>query len=744
MSLHDQLDPEILADFITETSELLESLDRDLVTLEHHPADLDLLNNIFRALHTVKGASSFLALAPLTEFAHAAEDALNALRKGQVKVTTGVMDHLLMASDVLRRQVDQVKNNEMPDHGPAELIAGLKRIGEGHPDDDGQTTAAPATAEPAAAAATDNAMLQMASSKLDLLPYMIDDLLDSLQQVSELVEQSLTPENLERIAIQLKDVTSGMVRTADFFEIDVICNEVRALDQFSHALPGLDEPGLLQARPRVCALIDILRERATALRDHKLLDMPTDMLVERLCANLVGRALDQAASIAESASTADILRLDGVLANEPPAGATGGATNLGGEMPTLSGMMTDGEASADNRKSSGEQTIRVDVERLEMLLNLVGELVLQKNRVSALSRRAHSMKVDHEFAESFGQVASDLDRVTSELQLGVMKTRMQPLSKLFSRYPRLIRDLARSTDKQIDLRILGGETEVDKSVIELLGDPLVHILRNSGDHGIETPQDRIAAGKSPMGTIEISACHEGNHVLVKISDDGRGLDPIKIGRKAVEKGLTTTEELATLSEAAIFRFIFAPGFSTAAVVSDLSGRGVGMDVVKTNIAKMNGMVDVDSVVGQGTTVSIKIPLTVAIMQAMMVGVEPSTYAIPLSNILEIVKPQPGQVLTIDRKPVIRLRETVLPLVNLGTLLSKEPIDFSGVCYIVVIGMGTDKRGLIVDRVLGQEEVVIKPLEDDLFENTDLVSGATVREDGGISLILDMAAMVRQA
>jgi two-component system chemotaxis sensor kinase CheA len=353
------------------------------------------------------------------------------------------------------------------------------------------------------------------------------------------------------------------------------------------------------------------------------------------------------------------------------------------------------------------------------------------------------MGVDHELSEAFAQVASDLDRVTSELQIGVMKTRMQPLSKLFNRYPRLIRDLSRSTGKEIDLKIIGGETEVDKSVLELLGDPLVHILRNSADHGVEMPEERLAAGKPAMGTIAIEAGHEGNHVVVRIMDDGRGLNAETIAKKAVEKGLATQDEIAGMPKSNIYKFIFEAGFSTARQVTDLSGRGVGMDVVRTNIAKLNGVVDVASDEGRGTTVSIRIPLTVAIMQAMMVCVDEAIYAIPLSNILEIVKPDAGQLYTIHGHKVMRLRDSVLPLISLSDMFASHSSTDGDPVYAVIVGLGSETAGLMVHDLIGQEEVVIKPL-DTMFDQTHLVSGATVREDGGVSLILDISAMMKAA
>lgn len=757
MSLFDQFDQEILGDFITEACELLETMDQDLVELEQNPTDLELLNRIFRALHTVKGSSGFLGLTTITEFAHAAEDALNALRKGQVRVTRSVMDALLAAGDVVKRMMVDIKELREPAPGPVDLMAQLRRLGKGESIEDGCTPGnASAIDQPLTGDASDiapgegDAMLDLPASRLDLLPYMIEELLDSLNQFHELIEHTRLESDHAPLQIRMREIIDGLLRCIEFFEIDILTREVRALSEFTQALTLLTGDALNEARLRADAVITILRERSEAMLHGRLPSIPTDVLLERLSRNLVGESLALTAEMAAACSAQDILRVDGVRGqngNGKCAALQSSVTENNGSGAEDSTTASEDSSARDERgrqsqakaSAGGEQTIRVDVERLESLLNLVGELVLQKNRVAGLSRRLGQMDVDHEYMEAFTQVASDLDRITGELQQGVMKTRMQPLNKLFSRYPRLIRDLSRIANKEIDLQILGGETEVDKSVIELLGDPLVHILRNSVDHGLEPPEEREAAGKARQGTIAIGAGHEGNHVIVTIRDDGRGLDRGRIARKAVERGLATADEVAGMSDQQIFKFIFLPGFSTAQVVSDLSGRGVGMDVVKTNISKMGGMIDVDSQAGAGTTVSIKIPLTVAIMQAMMVEVGKAVYALPLGNILEIVRLDADVLGSIQRRPVLRLRDSVLPLVHVAGLFNEGTQTPR---YAVVVGLGSDRLGLLVNQVLGQEEAVIKSIDDHLFEGVQYISGATVREDGKVCLILDIAALLR--
>jgi len=374
------------------------------------------------------------------------------------------------------------------------------------------------------------------------------------------------------------------------------------------------------------------------------------------------------------------------------------------------------------------------------LMNLVGELVLQKNRIGALSEDIERTNLDSDLIEQMESTASTLDRVTGDIQLAVMRTRMQPLVKLFGKYPRLIRDLANKTDKKINLIIEGAETEVDKSVIEELGDPLVHLLRNSGDHGIELPADRIAAGKEETGTIRLIAGHAGSHVCVQIIDDGKGLDRDVIGAKAIERGLTTAEQLSTMPDEEVFRFILEAGFSTAEQVSDLSGRGVGMDVVRTNIeSKLKGELTIESERGKGTTLTITIPLTVAIMPAMMIAVADEVFAIPLTNITEIVRPSADQLSYLGNDPVIHLRGQVYPLISAQEMFDVPHQSRDDENFVVVLSYNQRVVGLKVSSVIGQQEIVIKPLDG--IQREGPISGATIRNDGSVSLIMDIAKLM---
>ncbi|AQW88316.1 chemotaxis sensory histidine kinase [Campylobacter pinnipediorum subsp. caledonicus] len=391
-----------------------------------------------------------------------------------------------------------------------------------------------------------------------------------------------------------------------------------------------------------------------------------------------------------------------------------------------------------------EQTIRVEVKRLDHLMNLIGELVLGKNRLLKIYDDVEERYEGEKFLEELNQVVSSLSIVTTDIQLAVMKTRMLPIAKVFNKFPRMIRDLSRELGKQIDLEISGEETELDKSIVEEIGDPLVHIIRNSCDHGIEDPEVRKIAGKNEKGLVQLKAYNEGNHIVIEIVDDGKGLDAHMLKAKSIEKGIITEREADAMSDKEAFGLIFKPGFSTAAKVTNVSGRGVGMDVVKTNIEKLNGIIDIDSEVGKGTVMKLKIPLTLAIIQSLLVGTQEEFYAIPLASVLETVRVPIDDIYTIDGKNVLRLRDEVLSLVRLSDVFGVNKVfDGGEQTYVVIIGVAEAKLGIIVDTLVGQEEIVIKSMGDYL-QNIHGIAGATIRGDGRVTLIIDVAAMMEMA
>lgn len=404
------------------------------------------------------------------------------------------------------------------------------------------------------------------------------------------------------------------------------------------------------------------------------------------------------------------------------------------------------ERSAPAKKNAAtvEQTIRVEVKRLDDLMNLIGELVLGKNRLIKIYDDVEERYEGEQFLEELNQVVSAISIVTTDLQIAVMKTRMLPIAKVFNKFPRMVRDLSRELGKSMDLEISGEETELDKSIVEEIGDPLVHMIRNSCDHGIEDAATRAKMGKPEKGLIELKAYNEGNHIVIEITDDGKGLDPDILRSKAIEKGIITEREADNMSDKEAFALIFKPGFSMAKQVTNVSGRGVGMDVVRTNIEKLNGIIDIDSEVGRGTVMKLKIPLTLAIIQALLVGAQEEYYAIPLASVLETVRVPIDNIYTIEGKNVLRLRDEVLSLVRLSDVFGvKQVFEGGDMTYVVVIGLAESKLGVIVDTLVGQEEIVIKSMGDYL-QGIEGIAGATIRGDGRVTLIVDVAALMEMA
>jgi len=750
------MDPSLLQDFLTESGELIEQLDADLVKLESSGSDeaQELCNGCFRALHTIKGAASFLGLSTVTTFAHAAEDALNRLRKGEVGVTEEVMDALLQSADVVKGMIEQLSAGEEAHEGPKELIDRLHAIAERAAGAAAPDTQAAAGGTQPVAEDKPGVAMNLGPQKLDLLEFMVADLRDASKQIVESAQGLCNDATIEESAQHILEVCQEMEKTAEFFELDQLTALVKVLTGVSAKINDLPGESIGEVAIRIKAAMHLIDQQADALKDLRALSWPLDTFCARLTKLAEDGSIDPSVKGQHNDDIQRVLVLDGVTAPalqlsqprpddpRPRAAATDDKTTkpetpaAGDDDEQASGEKSGAQAA----KPIAEQTIRVEVSRLESLLNLVGQLVLNKNRILALTRSIKDLPVPQEVGEDFAGAAGDLDHLMSELQVSVMRTRMQPLAKLFDRYPRVIRDMARMTNKKINLDIVGKDTEVDKSVLEQLADPLVHILRNSSDHGVEQPEDRVKAGKPEAGTIRLEAEHQGSHVRVAITDDGKGLDREVLGQKAIEKGLTTPDKLEQLSEEDVFGFIFAAGFSTAKVVSDLSGRGVGMDVVRTNINKLNGTINVMSKKGQGTTIEILIPLTVAIMPAMVVGVGSHMYSIPLQSIVEIVRPEPQEVRSVSGHPVMKLRDIVLPLVDMRERLDETRVPGGG-RFAVVVAVGGQRVGLCVDKLIGQQEIVIKPL-DDTYTQGGPFSGATIQEDGNVCLILDVVQLIR--
>ena len=587
-------DPAMIQEFLGESEELLQRMDQDMVALESTPKDTELLNRIFRALHTIKGTAGFLGFDPVVRLSHRAEDVLNALRRGDLQLTERMMDALLRSRDQLGAMLSDIR------------AGGLKEY----------------------------------------------DLEAHLSELEALLKPSDAPLRLGEIL-----VSSGAIK-----------------------------PGTLS---------DVLLEQATSPEPAKL----GELLVRKGLASTaeIGNALAAQQQAARSAASVD----------------------------------------------QGAQTMRVDAVKLDELINLIGELVLERNRLVQLSHDVTSGRLTWELLDStLGQSTARLSVITEELQSAGLKTRMVPIDTVFRRFPRLVRDVARSLQKEVELVLRGEDTELDKTMVELIGDPLVHLVRNSLDHGIEMPDVRTRAGKPSQGTIQLEASQEGDQIVIRVADDGAGIDPERVARKAVEKGLLTTERARALSRREILDFIFLPGFSTVEKVNDLSGRGVGMDVVRSNLKKLNGTIGLESQPGAGTTVSLRLPLTLAILPVLLVQVADETYALPLRSVLGTERVELDQLHEIEGSEVLRLRGETLPLLRLGKIFRTKANGKHSSDKVVILGVGEKRIAVLVDRLVAQESTVIKPLGSYLHDNS--LAGATISGDGRVRLVLDPTGLLAMA
>ncbi|MFZ1748492.1 MAG: chemotaxis protein CheA [Nitrospirales bacterium] len=618
---------EILNDFLAESSEMLEALDQHFVKLEAEPSNTELLNEIFRCMHSMKGSAGFLGFTHLVEVAHQAESLLNKLRQGEMKVSPFIIDIILEAVDAVKMLQSDIRETGGDSH--------VETLG--------------------------------IVNKLALTMDSADDLMLSVSPPKkagmDTTSDAPSPPPVEMMPSSLAEPPDTSSLSSPY--------EAPPLEGPA-GIEGVSEPAAVSEGP--VGLSDVL---------HKMKEATTRTV--------------QAAS--------------------------------------ASGSKLSGGKEED-------QTVRVETKRLDHVMNLVGELVLNRNRLMKLGNGLEEQDEINPALRELNMTLAQLNLVTSDLQLAVMKTRMVPIRKVFSRFPRLVRDLAGKLGKQVRLELVGEDTEVDKSVADELSDPLVHLVRNSMDHGLETAPDRKQHGKSPEGYVRLSAQQEGNSIVIRVEDNGRGLQVEKIAEKALEKGLVAQSELDSMSPREIMNLIFLPGFSTADQVSDVSGRGVGMDVVRTNISRMNGSLELDSDPGQGSRVTIKLPLTVAIIQALMVEVECATFAIPLASVVEAVKVTKDEIKSINRQAVLNLRERILPLLDLGETFHIPRDRTDDECYVVVVKIGEQQFGVVVNRLRAQEEVVIKSLGE-FLANVKCVAGATITGDGKVVLILDMADLVRE-
>ena len=683
------MDNQYMDMFLDESHEHLQSLNEGLLRLEENMEEIDAVNDIFRNAHTLKGMSATMGFAKIAELTHEMEDVLDLVRKSQLKLNEDIMDTLFKCLDSLEQMVDSVGNGEAEDVvDVSDLVAKLSSISKGTP----APAADGAAAAPAAAPSGGDAA---AGATLDL-----DDIdLDVMKKAKE----------------------AGM----NLFHIKVTLMETCVLKAARSVMVmhALDEVG------------DVLKSVPPAedLEQEKF-ERSFDVLIATSGdAEAMQNAVDTVSEIEDIAVTAvDPDKMEKEAAPAPTAAPAAAAPAA--KAAAAPKKEAGKPAAAPAKKQHQSQSVRVDIEKLDTLMNLMGELVINKVRLEQIGQT-------HRLSDLM-ETLEQMDRVTGDLQNIVMKVRMVPVSAVFNRFPRMVRDVSKELGKDINLTIEGEETELDRTVIDEIGDPIMHLLRNSLDHGVESPDKREAKGKPRTGEVGLIARHEGNNVVIMITDDGAGIDADKIRRKAVEKGMISQSEADSLDDADAVRLIFLPGFSTAEQITDISGRGVGMDVVRSKIEALSGHVDVETHIDEGSVFKIKLPLTLAIIQAMLVRVQEEMYAIPLTSIDSTINIEPSDIQTVQNKEVIVLRGEIIPIIRMEEALQVPHTKDSDEHFVVVVHAGEAKAGIVVDNLIGQQEIVIKTLGN-LFAGLKLFGGATVLGDGRVALILDVATMIQQ-
>ena len=671
--------------FLEEAREHLQTLNRCVLDLEHEPGNLHILDEIFRSAHTIKGMSATMGYSEIAELTHEMENVLDLLRKGTLTAHADIIDTLFQCVDRLEQLVEEVANGQTGGVEVSALSAKLASLAKG---------------EMVAPAEKVQPLSTTKDAKIAVSQMSLND--TEKEMASTAIAQGM---KVYELTIRLRQGT--------------LLKSVRAY----MAMKALDEMGdVIKTDPLVEDL-----ERDNFGQEFSVL-LVTDNASEKIHDTIISIAeietvLVTPCSVAVPTTMEAVKNKTIDVSSSATALETGVAEIARGE-----------KTETAVAKNKGRALLRVDAEKLDSLLNLVGELVINKTRLQQIGLTNQ--------LQELSEAIEQMDRVTTDLQSVVMKLRMVPVSQVFNRFPRMVRDLSHSLGKEINLIIQGEETELDRTVIDEIGDPLVHLLRNSIDHGIEKPEDRTASGKNPVGEVRLIARHEGNNVLLMVTDDGKGLKAEAIKQKALEKGLVTKAELDVMELNDIMKLIFLPGFSTAETVTDVSGRGVGMDAVRTKIEALGGVLELDSNPGQGTRVRIRLPLTLAIIQALLVQVHEETYAIPLGSIDSTINITPEEIRTIQQQEVILLRGQIIPLVRLGNSLgikTASGFEEGQELYVVIVQAGDHKIGLLVDALVGQQEIVIKSLGK-ILTGIRQIAGATILGDGQVVLILDVNAL----
>lgn len=695
---------EYLEIFLEESKEHLQSINDELLKLESEPENTSIVNEIFRSAHTLKGMAGSMGFEDLASLTHQMENVLDLLRNGKININSDIMDIIFKCVDLIEKMVVSIENGGDGKENVTEVVNELARIKDG----------TPAKSTPAA-------------------------------QVVEEVEEE---EHQQEPKLPL-----------DEFVISLI-GEARKMGSFAYQIKVSFDENCLMKNVRAYMVIQAAEELGEIVQTNpaseqiETEDFGDSFVMILISPNLAQEVQSQLANVMEVKEVLLMVRTDEehpVLevaaameaVAEPEVTETAeavGAVNRTESVQAPDDTQTSVTEQANQPKAKTEaeqkhkkvrtKSIRVDIEKLDHLMNLFSELIIDRGSLEQISRRAE--------IGDLTETVEHMARISTDLQGLILNMRMVPVDQVFNRFPRMVRDLAKELNKKVNLEIVGAETELDRTVIDEIGDPLVHLLRNALDHGLETTDERIANNKPEEGKILLKAYHGGNHVFIEVSDDGNGINREKILKKAIEKGIVTAEEGKTLSDQQVYHLLFASGFSTAEKVSDISGRGVGLDVVKTKIESLGGVITIDSTPGQGSTFRVQLPLTLSIIYSMLVKVEDETYAIPFSSIVEITTLQPEQVATLHGKRVFQFRGQVVPLIYLNEVFQVPPLEDAiekEQIFIVIVRKGTQTVGLVVDSVLGQQEVVLKSLGG-FLTNLYAISGATILGNGEVALIID--------
>ncbi|NUM35732.1 MAG: Hpt domain-containing protein [Candidatus Brocadiae bacterium] len=762
---------EIIADFIVESSDLLEKLDQDLVSLESNAQDKDLLNRIFRNFHTIKGTANFLnsesVFAQMGKLAHAAEDVMGEIRSGKKSLSSTITDAILASIDAIKKLFSQAEAGEKEAHDYSNIVANLRHFLE----EEKQESIAPTKQEqkqesiaPTKQEQKQESIVEFKNSqsteKIQEMPVSQEkqpedepkegkeDGKKLVQSVSSpyLENSSLSQEDMEELIQDFLQESKELIEKADqdLVKLEKNPENQQLLDQIFRYLHTLKGTTSFLKFEKISELAHCAEEVMKEVRKGNLSLSSSVMDAILATVDFLKNFFQklEKGNKDEGDPSQVIFNLKKSL-NPNPQKYQSSLQILKEEKEQVPDTKVSAKKMQEKPSAMAEQSIRVETPRLDKMMNLVGELVLGRNRLSQVVRGLVEKLGDDRSCQELLSAVDFIDFVTSDLQRAVLKTRMQPVGKVFNRFNRTVRDLAKDLGKEVRLVIQGVETELDKSVIDEIGDPLVHLLRNSVDHGIEIPEERKKKGKNPTGTVVLCAAHEGNHIVITIQDDGKGIQPDAIKQKAIKQGLISQPEAERLPIKEILEFIFLPGFSTAEKVTNVSGRGVGLDVVKSCIQKLNGSVDISSELNKGTVFTIRLPLTLAIIHALHVQVAEEIFAIPITSVMQTARLSQHQIKSISGKEVMRFRDTIVPIVRLHHIfgLKSQKENHSENIYVVIAGMADKKIALVVDKIVGQEEVVVKPMGK-VLENTTGFSGACIGGDGKVTLILDIMGILR--